>query len=71
MLCCYIFLLFGDSHLYTVNYVQCYISDGIMIISVIVQMLTNYLGMTLIYMMAACFFPGSEGVYVNAKLRIL
>ena len=46
-------------------------ADGIMIISVIVLKLTNYSGMPLIYMTAACFFPESEGVYVNAKLRIL
>ena len=45
--------------------------DGITIISVIVHMLTNYLGMPLIYLTAACFFAESEGVYVNAKLRIL
>ena len=45
--------------------------DGIMIISVIVSMLTNYLGMPLIYLTAARFFPESEGVYVNANLRIL
>ena len=42
-----------------------------MIISVIVYMLTNYLGMPLIYMMAVCFFDESEGIYVNVKLRIL
>ena len=42
-----------------------------MIISVIVPMLTNYLGMLLIYLTAACFFAESEGVYVNAKLRIM
>ena len=42
-----------------------------MIISVIVPMLTNYLGMSLIYLTAAYFFPESEGVYVNAKIRIL
>ena len=42
-----------------------------MIISVIVPMLTNYLGMPLIYLTAAGFCAESEGVYVNAKLRIL
>ena len=42
-----------------------------MIISVIVTMLTNYLGMPLVYLTAACFFSESEGVYVNAKLRML
>ena len=42
-----------------------------MIISVIVPMLTNYLGMPLIYLKAACFFADSEGVYVNSKLGIL
>ena len=42
-----------------------------MIISVIVHMLTNYLGMPFIYLTAACFFSESDGVYVNAKLRIL
>ena len=36
--------------------------DGIMIISVIVYMLTNYLGMSLIYLMAAFFSDDSEGV---------
>ena len=46
-------------------------SDAIMIISVIVYMLTNYLGMPLIYLTAACFFDESEGVYVNVKLRIM
>ena len=46
-------------------------SDGIMIISVKVPMLTNYLGMPLIYLTAVCFFADSEGVYVNAKLRIM
>ena len=46
-------------------------SDGIMIISVIVYMLTNYLGMPLIYLTADCFFDESEGVYVNVKLGIL
>ena len=45
--------------------------DGIMITSVIVPMLTNYLGMPLIYLTAASFFPESEGVNVNANLRIL
>ena len=45
--------------------------DGIMIILVIVPMLTNYLGMPLIYLTAAPFFPESEGVYVNSNLRIL
>ena len=45
--------------------------DGIMITSVIVPMLTNYLGMPLIYLTAACFFDESEGVYVNFKLEIL
>ena len=39
-----------------------------MIISVIVYMLTNYLGMPLIYLTNACFFDDSEGVYVNVKL---
>ena len=33
--------------------------DGIMIISVIVYMLTNYLGTPLIYLTAACFFDES------------
>ena len=42
-----------------------------MIISVIVYMLTNYLGMPLIYLKADCFFDESEGVYVNVKLIIL
>ena len=42
-----------------------------MIISVIVPMLTNYLGMPLIYLTADFFFDDSEGVYVNVKLRIL
>ena len=42
-----------------------------MIISVIVYMLTNYLGMPLIYLTADCFFDESEGVYVNVKLIIL
>ena len=46
-------------------------TDGIMIISVIVPMLTNYLVMPLIYLTAASFFPESEGVNVNANLRIL
>ena len=46
-------------------------TDGIMIISVIVYMLTNYLGMPLIYLTADCFFDESEGVYVNFKLEIL
>ena len=46
-------------------------SDGMMIISVIVTMLTNYLGMPLIYLKAASFFPESEGVNVNANLRVL
>ena len=45
--------------------------DGIMIISVIVPMLNNYLEMPWIYLTADCFFAESEGVYVNAKLRIL
>ena len=45
--------------------------DGIMIISVIVPMLTNYLGMPLIYLTAAGFFPESEGVNVNANIIIL
>ena len=49
----------------------CNESDGIMIISVIVYMLTNYLGMPLIYLTAVCFFDELEGVYVNVKLRIL
>ena len=44
---------------------------GIMIISVIVPILTNYLGMPSIYLTADCFFPESEGVCVNDKLRIL
>ena len=48
-----------------------HIHDGIIIISVIVPMLTNYLEIPLIYLTAACFFPESEGVYVNAKLGIL
>ena len=34
-------------------------------------MLTNYLEMPLIYLMADCFFDESEGVYVNFKLEIL
>ena len=42
-----------------------------MIISVIVPMVTNYLVMSLIYLTAACFFAESEGVYVNAKLIML
>ena len=42
-----------------------------MIISVIVYMLTNYLGMPLIYLTADCFFGESEGVYVNGKLGIM
>ena len=42
-----------------------------MIISVIVYMLTNYLGMPLIYLTADCFFDESEGVYVNVKVEIL
>ena len=42
-----------------------------MIISVIVYMLTNYLGMPLIYLTADCFFGESEGVYVHVKLGIL
>ena len=46
-------------------------SDGIMIISVIVYMLTKYLEMPLIYLTAACFFDESQVVYVNVKLRIL
>ena len=46
-------------------------SDGIMVISVIVPMLKNYLGMPLIYLTAASFFPESEGFNVNAKLRIM
>ena len=45
--------------------------DGIMVISVIVPMLTNYLGIPLIYLTAAGLFPESEGVYVNVNLRIL
>ena len=45
--------------------------DVIMIISVIFYILTNYLGMTLIYLMAYCFFDESEGVYANVKLGIL
>ena len=45
--------------------------DVIMIISVMVYMLTNYLGMPLIYMTADCFFYESVGVYVNVKLGIL
>ena len=36
--------------------------DGIMIISVIVYMFTNYLGMLLIYLTADFFFDESEGV---------
>ena len=44
---------------------------GIMIIPVIVPMLTNYLGMPLVYLTDACFFAESEEVYVNAKLGIL
>ena len=46
-------------------------TDGIMIISVIVPILTNYLGMLLIYLTAAGFFPESEEFNVNANLRIL
>ena len=46
-------------------------NDGIMVVSVIVPMFTNYLGMPLIYLTAACFFADSEGVYVHAKLIIL
>ena len=42
-----------------------------MIISVIVYMLTNYLGMPLIYLTADSFFDESEGVYVNVKIEIL
>ena len=42
-----------------------------MIISVIVPMLTNYLGIPLIYLTAASFFPESEGFNVNANLIIL
>ena len=42
-----------------------------MIVSVIVPMLTNYLGMPLIYLTVDCFFDESEGVYVNVKLGIL
>ena len=42
-----------------------------MIISVIVYMLTIYLGMPLIYLTADCLFDESEGVYVNVKLGIL
>ena len=42
-----------------------------MIISVIVPMLTNYLGMPLIYMTASGFFPESEGVNISANLIIL
>ena len=45
--------------------------DGIMIISVIVYMLTNYLGMPLVYLTSGCFFDDSEGVYVNVKLEIM
>ena len=48
-----------------------YNNDGITIISVIVHMLTNYLRMPLIYLTAAPFFHVSEGVNVNANLRIL
>ena len=47
------------------------VADGIIIISVIVPMLTNYLGTPLIYLTAASFFPESEGVNVNASVRIL
>ena len=46
-------------------------SDGIMIISVIVCMLANYFGMTLIYLTADCFVDDPEGVYGNIKLGIL
>ena len=46
-------------------------TDGIMIISLIVPMLTNYLGMPLIYLMTARFFSDSEGVNISANLRIL
>ena len=46
-------------------------SDGIMTISVIVYMLTNYLGMPLIYLTDDFFFDESEGVYVHFKLGIL
>ena len=53
------------------TYNKKHLLDGIMIISVIVPMLTNYLGMPLIYLTAACFFAESEGVYDNAKLGIL
>ena len=38
-----------------------------MILSVIVYMLTNYLGMPLIYLTADCFLDESEGVYVNVN----
>ena len=48
-----------------------YTFDEIIVISVIVPMITNYLGMPLIYLTAACFFAESEGVYVNAKLVVL
>ena len=42
-----------------------------MIISVIVYMLTNYLGMPLIYLKADGFFDDSEEFYVNVKIGIL
>ena len=42
-----------------------------MIISVIVPILTNYLGIPLIYLTAAGLFPESEGSIVNANLGIL
>ena len=62
-------LLYGDMF----KQVCVYCNDGIMIISVIVPMLTNYLGtvrndsdnmdlgMPLRYLTAASFFPDSEG----------
>ena len=34
-------------------------------------MITNYLGMPLIYLTADCFFDESEGVYDIVKLGIL
>ena len=42
-----------------------------MIISVINPMLANYLGIPLIYLTADGFFTESEGVHVNANLRIM
>ena len=62
--------LFNSSSI-ILNFDTLYDTDGIMIISVIVYMLTNYLGMPLIYLTADCIFYDSEGVYVNVKLGIL